>query len=238
VQLGNGDGTFGAVIPIGSPGNYLFPRLVVDMNGDGRPDLIITPTNGVALVLNTTPPGFGLSVTPTSKTISAGQTATFSLAFTPTGSFTGTVSLSCAITPAVTPAPTCGLSSQSVQISGSGTQTVTLNVGTTAPVNAVAAPHVTFPAGPMPLAWTLIFLGSTWLWMRNRKRLPALAAPIVVLAFVFSVGCGGSGSSTTQTTGGSSTTQTTGTPAGTYSVAITANSGNVSHNMALQVVVQ
>jgi hypothetical protein len=239
------------------------------MNGDGRPDLIVVPTNGVAVVLNTTPPGFALSATalspgtvtagssatstvgvtptfgftgavtlsctglpsgascafnppsianssgtstltittsasvaaatypvqvqgsagaivnstpvplivqaasgfsvgaasgsPTSQIISAGQTASFGLAFAPTGSFTGTVSLNCAITPAVTPAPTCGLSSQSVQIKGSGTQTVTVTVGTTAPVNAVAAPHVTFPAGPMPLAWTLIFLGSAWL---------------------------------------------------------------------------
>jgi hypothetical protein len=51
----------------------------------------------------------------------------------------------------------------------------------------------------------------------------------VVLAFVFSVACGGSGSYSTHTTG---------TPAGTYSVAITASSGNVSHNIALQVVVQ
>lgn len=335
VQLGNGDGTFGAVFRIGSPGNYLLSNLVVDMNGDGRPDLIIVPTNGVAVVLNTTPPGFALSAgalspatvtagssatstvsvkpgsgftgtvtlsctglpsgascafnppsiantsatsaltittsasvaggtypvqvlgtagsivnsaplslvvqgspgfsvsaasgSPTSQIISAGQTATFSLAFAPTGSFTGMVNLNCAITPAATPAPTCSLSSQSVQINGSGTQTVTVTVGTTAPNAAVVAPHVTFPAGPMPLAWTLIFVGSTWLWMRNRKRLPALAGPLVVLALVFSVGCGGSGSSSTHTSG---------TPAGTYAVAITASSGNVSHNMTLQVVVQ
>lgn len=68
-----------------------------------------------------------------------------------------------------------------------------------------------------------------WLWVRNRKRLPALAAPIVVLAFV-TAGCGGSGSSSTDTAHG--------TPAGTYAVTITASSGNVSHKMALQVVVQ
>jgi FG-GAP-like repeat len=244
VELGNGDGTFGSVIPILAPGNIVpgFPSgttYVADMNGDGHPDLIFIPLNsglgstvsGVAVLLNTTSPGFGLSATALSpSTVTAGSSATSTVTVTSTFGFAGTVSLSCAITPAVTPAPTCSLSSKSVQISGSGTQTVTVEVGTTAPVTAFAAPHVTLPAGPMPLAWTLMFLGSAWLWVRNRKRLPALAAPIVVLAFVFTAGCGGSGSSSTNTTHG--------TPAGTYAVTITASSGNVSHNMALQVVVQ
>ena len=168
----------------------------------------------------------------TSQTITAGQTANFSLALAPTGSFAGTVDLSCAITPAVTPAPTCSLSSSSVQISGSGTQSVTVNVGTTAPATTGAVPGIKFPPGPMPMImiWTLTLLASTWLWAQNRKRLPALAAPIVVLAFAFSVGCGGSSSSSTHTTPG--------TPSGTYAVTVTATSGSVSHNMALQVVVQ
>jgi len=167
---------------------------------------------------------------PTSQSISAGQTASFSLAFAGTGSFTGTVNLSCAITPAATPAPTCSVPS-SVQISGTGTQTVTVKVATTAPVTAVALPDVNFPSGPTMLLWTLMFLGSTLLWVRNRRRLPVLAAPIVLLVCAFSVGCGGSSSS-------SSTHTTPGTPAGTYTATVTATSGSTSHNMALQVVVQ
>jgi hypothetical protein len=169
------------------------------------------------------------SGSPTSQTINAGQTASFSLALAPTGSFTGTVNLSCAITPTVSPAPTCNLSSSSVQISGSGAQPVTVKVATTAPVTTGTVSYVDFPPGS-PLAWTLMLLGSTWLWARNRKRLPALAAPIVVLAIVFSVGCGGGGSPSTHTMPG--------TPSGTYAVTITASSGSVSQNMALQVVVQ
>lgn len=130
----------------------------------------------------------------------------------------------------MTPAPTCTLSSSSVQISGSGTQKVTVQVGTTAPATSGTAPYLHFPAGPMPLAWSLTFLGSAWLWVRNRKRLQALATPIVVLVFVFSLGCGGSGSSSTHTTPG--------TPAGSYTATVTASAGSSSHNMALQVVVQ
>jgi hypothetical protein len=179
-----------------------------------QPDFTIGPASG----------------SPTSQTINAGQTASFSLAIAPTASFTGTVNLSCAITPAVTPAPTCSLSSSSVQISGNGGASVAVAIGTTAAVTAGTVPHFSFPPGAMPLTWSLLLLGSTWLWVRSRKRLPALVVPIVVLAFAFSVGCGGSGSPSTHTTPG--------TPSGTYAVTITATSGSVSHNTALQVVVQ
>ena len=186
------------------------------------------------MLLNTTQPAapdFSIAAasgSSTKQTLTAGQTASFSLAFAGTGGFTGTVNLSCAITPAATPAPTCSVPS-SVQISGTGTQMVTVKVATTASVTSDAAPRVNFPSGPTILLWTLMFLGSTSLWVRNRKRLPLLAAPIVALAF--SVGCGGSSSS-------SSTHTTPGTPAGTYTATVTATSGSTSHNMALQVVVQ
>src|SRR5580658_2946218 len=341
VLLGNGDGTFGPLIDVPTDGTLpLGSALIADMNGDGRPDIVFAwgggPPTGMAVLFNTTPPGFGvlasalspspvaagnsaastvtvapafgfngtvalsctglpsgatcafnppsvanssgvssLTVTtsaslaagtypvqiqgtsgsivnskpvslivqaapgfslgassgsPTSQSISAGQTANFSLAIGPTGSFTGTVDLSCAITPAVTPPPTCALSSSSVQISGSGTQTVTVNVGTTAPVTAAATSPMSFPPGMMPLTWLLLLLGSTWLWVRNRKRLTVLVAPIVVLALALLMSCRGSGSSSTHTTPG--------TPSGTYAVTITATSGSISNNVALQVVVQ
>lgn len=167
----------------------------------------------------------------TSQTVNAGQTASFTLAFAPTGSFTGTINLSCAIKPAITLGPTCTLSSSSVQINGSGTQNVTVKVGTTAPVTSSIGPHFTFPTGPMPLIWSLMFLGSVWVWLRCRKHLPVLATPVIILAFVFLVGCGGSGSSSTTHT-------TAGTPTGTYTATVTATSGSTSHNLALQVIVQ
>jgi hypothetical protein len=190
-------------------------------------------STGVTLTVQASPPNFTIgaaSGSPTSQTVSAGQTANFSLALAPTGSFTGTVNLSCAITPVVTPAPTCGLSSSSVQVSGSSAQTVTVNVATTAPGTAAATPPVNFPPGAMPLMWSFMLLGSTWLWVRNHKRLTVLAAPIVLLAVTTLVSCGGSGSSSTHTTPG--------TPPGTYAVTITATAGSISNNVALQVVVQ
>src|SRR5260370_20428527 len=105
----------------------------------------------------------------------AGQAASFRLAMASAGGFTGTVNFTCVITPAVTPAPTCSVPS-SMQITGSGTQTVAVQVGTTAPVTSGAVPPISFPTGPMPLTWTLTLLVSGWLLTRSRKRQLVLAA--------------------------------------------------------------
>jgi hypothetical protein len=167
-----------------------------------------------------------------SQTISAGQTASFDLTIAPTGSFTGTVSVSCAVTPAVTPAPTCGLSSSSVQFSGGGAQSVTAKVATTAPVTTSARPHDLFPPGAMPMAWALMLLGLTGLLaVRHRRRVATVATTAIVLTLALCFACGGGSSS--------STTHTApGTPAGTYTATVTATSGSLSHSTALQVVVQ
>jgi len=169
-----------------------------------------------------------VSGTSTSQTISPGQSAKFGLEVTPAGGFAGTVDLSCGITPVVTPAATCALSSSSVQISGSGSQPVTVTVGTTGPVTTGTVTHVDFPPGWMPLAWTGMLLGSGWLLLRNRRWLPIVAAPLIVLALALWAGCGG----------GSSSSQTPGTPLGTYTVTVAATSGSLHHNMTLTVIVQ
>jgi len=187
---------------------------VVAVSGTGTPapDFTVGPASGF----------------PTSQTISAGQKATFSLSFASVGGFSGSVSLTCGISPTVTPPPTCSLSSSSVQI-GSTAQTVTVTVATTAPVTTGTLSPVGFPPAAIPLAWTALAVGAGWLFLRNRKRLPGLAAPLVVLAFASWAGCGG---------GASSSHTTPGTPAGTYTATITATSGSMSHSMPLTVVVQ
>jgi uncharacterized repeat protein (TIGR03803 family) len=186
------------------------------------------PSCGVVFEVSTTP-GFQVSASSTSQTISAGQSAKFSLMIGPLGLFGGTVNLSCSIKPVVSPAPSCGLSSSSVQITSGGSQTVTVTVGTTAPGTAGTVSQLNFPSGWVPLAWTGMLVGLGYLWLRNRNRLPALAPPIIVLAVALWVGCGGS-SSSSQTTSG--------TPAGTYTATVTASSGSLTHNMVLTVVVQ
>jgi len=221
VMFGKGDGTFGPVVPLPIGG------AVADMNGDGRPDILFV-WGGLGVLLNTTPPNFSIRSAPgapASQTVGAGQSPKFNLVVAPSGAFSGTVNLNCVITPPVTPTPTCLLSSSSVQLSTGATQPVTVTVGTAAPVTTGSVSPVTFPPGTIPLVWTTMLLSSACLWLRTRKPLPSLLAPMIVLALMSWVACGGSGSST-------HTTQ--GTPAGIYAATITATSGALNHNMTLR----
>jgi FG-GAP-like repeat len=164
----------------------------------------------------------------TSQTISAGQSASFSLALAQVGSFTGTVNLSCSITPVVTPASTCNLSSSSVQVTGSAAPTVTATVETTGPSTSAGWFPAVPPAG-LPRAWTFTLLGAAGLFVAARRRRAAWGG-LAMLLVCLSVSCGGNGSSSSHTSPG--------TPAGTYTATVTATSGNLTQTMALQVVVQ
>jgi hypothetical protein len=82
----------------------------------------------------------------------------------------------------------------------------------------------------MPLLWTVMLVGSACLWVRTRKRLPALVAPAMVLLLASLVSCSGGGSPSSHTIPG--------TPAGTYTATITASSRSLNHIMPLTVVVQ
>jgi hypothetical protein len=53
VLLGNGDGTFKPAVTYSSGGYYAFAVLVADINGDGRPDLVVA--NGCATLINLCP---------------------------------------------------------------------------------------------------------------------------------------------------------------------------------------
>jgi hypothetical protein len=170
----------------------------------------------------------------TSQTISAGQSAKFNLVLTPSGSFTGTVNLTCIVSPVVNPAPTCALSSSSVQISSTSTQPVTVTVATTAPVTTGVVSRFDSPVRTTPIiCMTTILLCSGFLLLWSRRRMPRLAGALIVLAFASCAwaGCGGS---TTSTPPG---TTTPGTPAGTYTAMITATSSGLSHTTNLTVVV-
>ena len=241
IYLSNGDGTFSntssyALNPLSTPNST--GVAVADFNGDGKPDVAIGNTvllgNGDGTFGGEfTGPHFALAPASSfSQTVSAGQAAKFDLAVAPTALFTGTVNLSCAITPAVSPAPSCSLSSASLQIAGAPYPVgvpVTVNVATTAPMNASGATPVIDPSGAGPLTWMGMLLGSGWLWVRTRKRVPALIAPAIALLLTSLLSCGG---------GAASHGSHGGTPSGTYTATITATSGSESHNLPLTVVVR
>ena len=163
-----------------------------------------------------------------SATISTGQMASFNLAVTPSGSFSGPVNLSCAITPAVMPAPVCTVPA-SVNVAQGTAAAVAVKVSTTAATTAGSILQVNLPRGMVPIAWTMVMLGSGLLFAVYQRR-PGLGIPMIAVLLFGMTACGGGGSM--------STTTTPGTPAGTYTATIAAKSGSLSANTGLTVIVQ
>jgi hypothetical protein len=132
VLLGNGDGTFAALIDVPSKGVLpiygLFNStlvLIADMNADGRPDILYSP-GGIAVIPNTTQegqPDFQIQATAFSPTpVISGSPATSTIVVSPLKTFSGTVVLSC---PSPSGGITCSLTPTSIP-GGSGTATLTV----------------------------------------------------------------------------------------------------------------
>jgi hypothetical protein len=160
---------------------------------------------------------FSLGSTPTTVTVKQGGSVTSSISVKPSN-FTGTVSLSCAVTGTGTPAPTCSLAQGSVNVSGNTAVTDTLTINTTA---SSAARHVAansngdtwYAAGGVALAGILLFgiPGRRRAWQR-------MLGLMLLFISIGVVGCGGGGGG-----GGNG-----GTPTGNYTVTVTAVDGDLN----------
>jgi N-acetylneuraminic acid mutarotase len=179
----------------------------------------MTATTTVQLnVTNITVSGTAVSVAPGAST---GNTSTITV--TPVSGFTGTVGLSCAISPTAASDPaTCSLSPASVAISGAA-QTSTLTVYTTA-ASSSALVHPKLPGVPwyaasgVTLACLLLF-GIPARRRSWRTMLGMLALLIALSGGVLA--CGG-GSSTPPPP------SNPGTTAGTYTITVTGTSGTIT----------
>jgi hypothetical protein len=147
---------------------------------------------------------------------------------TPAGSFSGMVSLSCTVTPAVTAPPICTVPA-SVNVTQGTAAPVTAQISTTAAVTAGSISPVNFTPRGTPIQWTVVLLASGLLFAGYRRRKPALAIPMIAVALFGMAACGG---------GSSAGSTTPGTPSGTYTATVTAKSGSLNHTAELTVIVQ
>ena len=178
----------------------------------------ITQTTVVSVtVTSTTSPSYALGNSgniSVAKGATTGNTSTITV--TPSGGFTGTVNLTCAIAPTAASDPaTCVLSPLSVTISGATAQTSTLSVGTTAATAFNTPLKLFWPSTGGAVLAVLFFFGVP----KRRRNWLAMVGLLVLFVSGVAIGCGGGGSS------GGGTTSNPGTTPGTYTVTVTGASG-------------
>jgi hypothetical protein len=182
---------------------------------------------------------FTISASPASQTINAGDTATFTVIFTPNSSFgyNATITPSETTSPAITTATTPTFNPLTVTLSGSMQATTQLSIPTVArPVNtgslfhhgtlsASASRYATWlPIGGLSLATLGIGLGR-----KRRRLLIGTVLCLIAGTIVLQSACGSS--SSTNTTAG-------GTQAGTYIVTINGSAGaSAAHTFQVQLIV-
>src|SRR5216683_1036733 len=169
---------------------------------------------------------FSLLASPTSGTMTAGQSAAFTLNVSPSGGFNQAVSLACSGVPQ---AGSCTISPSSVTLDGSNASTATLTVTTAARgmLGSRQGPRWIFPGLPThgermeltKILWLMATLALLGLRASRRRQARLVLGFAVLLVVLGSAGCSGLVRSTT--TG-------SGTPAGTYTLTLTGASGTGS----------
>ncbi len=208
-----------------------------DTNFTGSTSTALTETINAPLDLS-----FGAAAgSSTSATVKAGQTAMYSLQLSLIGGSATdqlTVTVSCMGAP---PKATC-TGPTAVTVTQAAPAAVAINVSTTANGLLIpAAPRLRTPLNRLPILWVVSILIGLLLLRRCKQtkarvwaaRL-AFAAPVLLLAMMTASigGCTGGG------TNSSLPPVNTGTPPGTYTLTVTAASGNLTHIQQLTLTVQ
>jgi hypothetical protein len=208
---------------------WTFENAPNGINGWDASAMAIQPPAGAAA------PDFSLTPgAPTSNTVTAGQTAMYTIAITDLNGFTGAVGLTCSVASPVQTSfpPTCSLSPMS--ITPGGQQTTALSVSTT---SRAFAPPLPFTRGwprfiPVVTLVALFVLMAAFTYFALRRRqywfVGSIFAVTVLLLVLAAAGCGGAG-----TSGGG----TRGTPPGSYTVTVTGASGSLTHTTSVTLVV-
>jgi hypothetical protein len=187
------------------------------------------PSTSSAMGLVVTAPGFSLAANGLSPgSIAPGASATSVVTISPVGGLNpSTVNLTCAVTPAVSPAASCSLGTVAVA-GGKGTATVTFAAAGPQAALAVPAgdrgPNVLFAVG---LVIPAMLLGGVGLTKPGRKKLMNLCLFLALAGCMAHMACGGGGSKTTTPPPSGNS----GTPAGVYSVTISGSASGMQQSI-------
>jgi len=234
ITLGNGDGTLQPVVSanLGTLPNEAInvnvsgAALTTDVNGDGKPDLLIGSTLLLSQAAAAATPDFSVAESSASGTVTAGQSAQTTLTLTPSNGFDQSVSLACSGLPT---GATCNFSPTSVTVNGSAaTSTLTIATAARMAMNSSGRPVDPLLPGGVLLAG----IGVPFAFRRRRRAACAQHYGMLVLligALALQACGGGSGSSSPSAAGGGPGGGPIGTPAGSYTVTITATAGSTTH---------
>jgi hypothetical protein len=246
IHLGKGDGTFNlSEIPI--PYTLISPLfastmpygvLAADMNGDGKPDVVVDGLSTVFVLLNTTVPAPGFTVSaaaPSPGSVAAGGSATTTVTITSVGGFNQSVTLSCAGimlngATATTAPPTCKFSPPTVT-KASGTSTLTISTtGPSAWLAPVSGHSYHLFYGLLLPIFGVALMGAGF--VSRKKSLVGMVLALMISGLLFLAACGGnSGGGNSGGTGG-------GTPAGTYTISISGSAGSMLNTTKVTLTVQ
>jgi FtsP/CotA-like multicopper oxidase with cupredoxin domain len=190
-------------------------------------DVNYDASQSAPLSLTVSNANFMLSAASSIVIAAAGGSGETSIAVTPVGGFTGSVSFTCAVPAAMTGAG-CSFAPATVPGAGKTVLTVTTQGGSSALSKR--------PGAPVALASSTLSLGLLGLLLaRGRRSLIVRAGTFCFITFLLLAGGCGGGTHSSSISPGSAQT-----PAGSYSVAITATSGSGATQLTsdLQVQVQ
>jgi len=199
---------FNPVSPTLPANGSVSDTLTVQVNSSvaaGSYPFTVTATSGslttsVTATLVIPPPSFTGSISPTSATLSVGQSANFAITLNPQYGATGTVNFQCLNVPSGT---TCSFSPTTVNLpaNGSASDTLTVQVNSRPAVSPPGTPAPwSFPTGRFGIFWLfgITLAAGLVLAMKMWRRRPRLAAPVAVLIgsallFFTLTSCGGGG---------------------------------------------
>jgi len=165
----------------------------------------------------------------TSKTVTAGSSATYNFSVAPVGSsVSGTINFACSGLPSLA---SCSFSPASVS-NFSSAQAVTMTITTTAPGANASAGGSTILMMWLVLPGMAMMIPAKDKRGRRAKVLMMLMLAVGIATVLAMAACGGGGGSSTPPP------PSPGTPQGTYTVTISANSGSVTHTTNVTLVVQ